>query len=124
MTDIGDAYDILATGLGFSGSARMRAILEELMTPEQAQIASALPGSPQDVAQKLALSVDIVESGLDALFRMGCAFPRDFEKLDYYRFARSMGQFHDATKSAAERVEGKDRKFYQLWEDFGKNEFQ
>ena len=81
-----DTYDILAEHLEFPGSARLRALMEEMMTLQQAQIAVALPGSSQEVAKKLGLSVDTVESELDALFRKGVVFTRDFEKPGVYRF--------------------------------------
>ncbi len=117
-----DAYDVLAAKLEFPGSRRLRAMLEEIMTPRQALIAAALPGSPAEVAQKLGLPLVVVSDELDALFAAGVVFPRDFDKRDYYRFARGMPQFHDATKSASARIKNQDRKFYRLWDDFARNE--
>lgn len=118
----GDAYDILATRLEFPGSIRLRAVLEELMTPLQAQIAVELPDSPEGVAEKLGLSPVKVKEELDDLFEKGVVFTRDFDKRESYRFARSMAQLHDATKTAAVRINNRDLKFYRLWEDFAWNE--
>ncbi len=62
-----EAYETLATGLGYSGSGRLRVVLEDLMTPEQAQMVAALPGSPADVAEKSGFSEDQVLKEFDDL---------------------------------------------------------
>ena len=118
----GDAYDILAAHLDFPGSARLSAVLEEMMTPQQAQIAAVLPGSPQEVAQKLGISLEVVKQELDSLFEMGAVFTRKLDRVESYRFARNIGQLHDATKTAPARIKSKSPKFYRLWDDFASNE--
>ena len=42
-----DAYATLMERPGHPGSTRLRPILEHLMTPEQAQMVVALPGTPE-----------------------------------------------------------------------------
>jgi ferredoxin len=117
-----DAYEVLCAQLEFPGSKRLRAMLEEIMTPRQAKVAAALPGTPEEVAQKLGMDLANVKADLDALFEAGTVFPRNFDKKDYYRFARHMPQLHDATKSASKRIKNKDTKFFKLWDDFATNE--
>jgi NAD-dependent dihydropyrimidine dehydrogenase PreA subunit len=107
--------------LGFAGSTRLRPILEELMTPEQARMIEVLPGSPEEVAQKTGIAPERVKDELDDLFFKGVLFPRgDFYKREYFRFAHSIIQLHDATMGLRDIV--KDRKFYELWYDFMMNE--
>jgi len=119
-----DAYDNLMERLGHPGSTRLRAILEYLMTPEQAQMAEALPGTPDEVAQRTGFAVDKVRAELDALFFKGVTFPRgDFDKREFFRFAREMGQFHDANMATQHLDVVKDRKFFELWYDFCINEW-
>ena len=41
----------------------------------------------------------------------------------FFRFAWSMGQFHDRTQATKARNAEKDREFYELWHDFVMNEW-
>jgi NAD-dependent dihydropyrimidine dehydrogenase PreA subunit len=47
-----ESYNALAEHVGYAGSERLRAVLENLLTPDQARIVAALPGTAQDVAKK------------------------------------------------------------------------
>lgn len=117
-------YDVLVERLGYPGSARLRSVLEELMTSEQARMAVALPGSPQEVADATGIEPQRVKDGLDELFFKGVAFVRgDFRRREYFRFARSFGQLHDATMASGELDLEKDRPLFELWWDFKTNEW-
>jgi len=114
-----DAYDALTEKLGFPGSTRLRSTLQTLMTPEQARLAEALPGSISEVAEKTGVSQDDVRKSLEELYRKGVVFPRgDFVNRDYYRFARNIVQLHDATQASRDLDLEKDRVFFQQWHDF------
>ena len=120
---INDTYAVLMEHLGFPGSNRLRPILEMLMTPDQANMATALPGTPQEVAEKTGIDVNRVRDNLDELYFKGVIFPRgDFRNRVYYRFARSIGQFHDSTMASEQLDVEKDRPFFELWYDFVMNE--
>ncbi len=125
MSAATDDYGVLAERLGFQGSDRLCAVLKNLMTPEQAKITAALPGDAEEVATKTSLGVEKVRETLDDLFFMGVIFPKgDFKKREYYRFARSAGQFHDSTQ-ASQKLDPdseEDNKFFSLWHDFALNE--
>jgi len=109
--------------LGFPGSKRLRPILEELMSPDQAWMVTELPGTAEEVAEKTGLDVNRVRDSLDELFFKGVIFPRgDFRRREFYRFARSIGQFHDAVQATMELDIERDRKFFELWYDFVMNE--
>ncbi len=119
-----DAYDVLVERLEFPGSARLRRILEDLMTPDQARMAVELPGTPQEVAERTGIDLNRVTDALDGLFFKGVIFPRgDFRRREFYRFARGAGQLHDSTMSRQQRDPAKDRRFYGLWHDFVMNEW-
>ncbi len=118
-----DAFESLAGAVGFPGSARLRRVLENLMTPRQAQMAAALPGTVPEVAEKTGFPEDEVHSTLDDLFFKGVVFPRgDFVTREYFRFARNIVQLHDASMATQDRDVEKDRSFYKLWFDFAMNE--
>jgi len=114
-----DDYEALAERLGFPGSARLSAIFQMLMTPEQAKLVAALPGGVAEVAAKTGVPDEEARKGLDALYYKGVVFPRsDFENRDYYRFARHIIQLHDATLADPALDPQKDHDYFQLWHDF------
>ncbi len=118
-----DVYENLMERLGFPGSKRLRPIMEELMTPDQARMVAELPGSPEEVAEKSGFDLGRVKDTLDELFFKGVIFPRgDFRRREYYRFARSIGQLHDAVMATQELDIVEDRPFFELWYDFVMNE--
>ena len=76
------------------------------------------------MAQKTGLDPEKVKKELEALFYAGVIFPKgDFNDRQYYRFARSVGQFHDASQAPKGIDVVKDREFYRLWHDFVMNEW-
>jgi electron transport complex protein RnfB len=109
------SYEVLLERLGFSNSERLRKILEYLMDEEAAKVAAALPGSIDEVSQKLGMDKKKVKEILEDLFVKGVVFPRDFKNREYFKFARDLIQLHDATL-ASQKVN--DPKFAKLWSDF------
>jgi ferredoxin len=105
--------------LGFPDSERLKKILEYLMDEEEARVAAALPGSVDEVAEKLDVDRERVKEILEGLFFKGVVFPKDFQKRDYYRFARDLIQFHDATLASQHM---RDPEFAKLWKEFGEEE--
>ena len=65
--DANDAYAILAERLEFPGSTHLQRVLEYLMTPGQAQIATELPGSIDQVAEKMGIPREKVKEQLDQI---------------------------------------------------------
>ena len=119
-----ESYNALAEHLGYTGSERFRTILENMLTPDQARIVAALPGTAQDVAQNTGFDPDDVQKELDQLFFDGILVPKgDFKHREFFRFAWTMGQLHDRTQATKARDVEKDRKFYELWHDFVINEW-
>lgn len=122
MTE-GDVYAGMLEPLGYPDSRRLRAILEYLMTPDEARIVAALPGTPQEVADKTGVDVNRVRDTLDSMFYKGVVFPRgDFRKREYYRFTKSIGQFHDSTMADMTIDPRTNGGLFRLWRDFEENE--
>lgn len=121
-----DAYSVLAERHGYPNSGRYLRILEFLMTPQQARIAADLPSSPEEIALGHELPLETVKSELDTLFRKGVVIPKNFQTLEFPRFARGVGQFHDATQSILDiklyDAEGK-MELFRLWEEFCEEEW-
>jgi len=97
--------------------------MEALMSPDQAWMVTELPGTAGEVAEKTGIDINRVRDSLDELFFKGVIFPRgDFRQREFYRFARSIGQFHDAVQATIELDVVKDQEFFELWYDFVMNE--
>jgi NAD-dependent dihydropyrimidine dehydrogenase PreA subunit len=118
-----DDYNVLAERLGFPGSARLCSILKILMTPEQAKLVVALPGSVAEVAAKTGVPEEEARKELDVLYYKGIIFPRgSFDDRDYYRFARHLIQLHDSTLANPDLDPQRDRDFFRLWHEFSLEE--
>ncbi len=119
-----DDYTTLAGQLGFEESKYFRAVLEYLMTPDQARIAATLPGTAAEVAEKTGFDEARVAKELDALFFKGVLFPRgDFYNRGTYRFTRSVGQFHDSSLAHQDLDIEKDVELFRLWHEFCVEEY-
>jgi len=118
------SYSFLMEQLGYPKSDRFRAILEHMLTPEQAQIAASLPGTAEEVSVKTGLDAESVGNELETMFAKGCVFPRgDYGHREFFRFARSMGQLHDCSQATSALDVINDKEFYSLWQDFVMNEW-
>lgn len=121
-----DAYQVLAEKHGYGHSERYRKILEFLMTPKQAEIATLLPASFEEVASKAELSIEEVKREIDILFRKGVVIPKDFRTLEGARFCLDTMRLHDASEGSrlTRQIYGeKASQFWELWEDFCQEEY-
>lgn len=115
-----DAFKAVAALLDYPGSQRLLAIIEYLMTAEQAQITTHLPATAAEAAEKTGFSEDIVQEALDTLVRKGVVYPR--RDPGSFRLAFDALMLHDTTLTARDIDMVKDRKLFDLWEDFSMNE--
>ncbi|MEM0088695.1 MAG: 4Fe-4S dicluster domain-containing protein [Archaeoglobaceae archaeon] len=113
------SYEILMQKLGFPNSERLRKILQHLMDEESAKVAATLPGSVDEVAEKLGMDKEKVRRILEELFAKGVVFPKDFKNREFFRFARDIIQLHDATLASQHM---KDADYAKLWKEFGEKE--
>ena len=116
-----DVYGQLLEILGLEEPTRMRRILEHLMTPDEAKMALALPGTPEEVAEKTGFDVNRVKASLEALFFNGAVIPRgDLVRRERYRF--NSRNLHDLTLASALLDVEKDHEFFEMWYDYVMNE--
>ncbi|AGK61193.1 hypothetical protein Asulf_01195 [Archaeoglobus sulfaticallidus PM70-1] len=113
------SYEVLMQRLGFPDSELLKKILEYLMSEEEAKIAAVLPGSTDEVAEKLDMDIGRVREILENLFKKGVVIPKNFRNREYYRFARDIIQLHDATLASKHM---KDTEYAKLWKVFGEKE--
>ncbi|MGB2855820.1 MAG: 4Fe-4S dicluster domain-containing protein [Dehalococcoidia bacterium] len=118
-----EPYAVLAARHGYENSARYRRILEYLMTPRQAELVALLPMKYQELADKLGMNVAEVEKELEGLYARGVVFARGPENLEEASFALAVVQFHDITMCAFDVDITRDRKLFELWDDFCVNEW-
>lgn len=117
----GDVYSQLMDILGLSEPSRMRTILEHLMTPDEAKMALALPGTPAEVAEKTGFDLNRVKESLEALFFKGAIIPRgDLVRRTHYRF--NSRNLHDLTLASALLDVEKDHEYFSMWYDYVMNE--
>ena len=118
-----DAYRALAGRHGYQDSKRYRRILEYLMTPRQAELVALLPSKPDELADKLGIPVAEVGKEMEGLYRKGVIFGRDANALEEASFALAVVQLHDITMCSFEVDSARDRKLFELWDDFCVNEW-
>jgi len=118
-----DAYTALAARHGYANSVRYRRILEYLMTPRQAELVVLLPMKFDELAKKLGMDVAKVKREVEGLYRKGVIFARGPENLEESSFALAVVQLHDITMCSFERDDVRDKKLFELWDDFCVNEW-
>jgi len=123
VTTAGDTYGALAARHGYEGSARYRRILEHLMTPEEAELAALLPLGYEELSRKAGVDVGRVRRSLEELYSRGVIFAKDPDKLEEASFALAVVQLHDITMCSFDVDPERDRRLFELWDDFCVNEW-
>ena len=124
--EVNEAFQVLLDRLRFPDSARLRKILEYILTPQEALISAALPGTAEDIAEKTGIDLAAIQEELAILFEKGIAFPKgDYSQLEnsYYNFSRGIPQLHDNTQAYRGLDLEKDQEFFEAWHDFTNNEW-
>jgi len=118
-----DVYSLLTERHGYGNSERYRRVMEYLMTPQQAKIVAELPAPPEELSQKLHLPVELIKNELEGLYDRGVVIPRNLKTREGYRFARGVMQLHDASQSSLKTDPKREKKLFELWEDFCRAEW-
>ncbi len=122
-----NAYQALAERHGQGESERYHRVLEFLMTPLQSRLAVSLPMPNEELAAQEGLPVEQVADELEELYQKGVIFPRNFETREYFRYARTVMQLHDASESIAGLetlyTQPERKELWAVWWDFVHNEF-
>jgi electron transport complex protein RnfB len=121
--NVNEAYGELAGRHGYRDSARYRRILEHLMSPQEAQLASLLPKKYEDLAKELGADVASVKGEVQELYQKGVVFARGPENLEESSFALAVVQLHDITMCSFDVDAARDRQLFDLWDDFCVNEW-
>lgn len=118
-----DSYGVLMEKLGFPESGTLRVLLEYLITPRQADLAAIMPGNPEDLADKLGM--DKAEAMSDAydMYRRGIIFPKNRYTMEKCRFAKTVGEFHDAVGSRLSTDPQAEPLLYKLLWDFRRSDW-
>ena len=118
-----EAYADLAERHGYRDSARYRRILEHLMTPHEAELTARLPKKYEALATELGSGVAQIRKELEGLYRRGVIFARGPDSLEEASFALAVVQLHDITMCSFDVDPERDRKLFELWDDFCVNEW-
>lgn len=104
MTTAEDVYDQLAERIGQGHSKFIPRIWRLMVTPEQADALLALPGTAEDVAQRLGTSPERTAELLEHTFRMALTVRRQSEGKEVFRLVRNWGEFYESAHVAVPLV--------------------
>ena len=116
-----DAYTVLAEKHGFGKSRSYLRVLRFLMTPEQAEMVTLLPGSPEEVAQKSGVGLAAVKRNLEILHRKGVIVPTDYKNPSTYMFCKYAERLWEVSESLMGLdlyTEEETKRLFSLWEDW------
>ena len=110
-----DVFDKLTLRMKYPRSERLRRIFEKLVTWEQAEILLELPAPTEEIASKMNLDKETVDSQIEELYQKGMAVPTS----KGYFLPRSITQLHDTVLTDPDvTTELKD-----LWQEFSEEEW-
>lgn len=107
-------YEQMTEKIMLNGSKIIPKLFKMIVNLKEAELMMAMPGTPQELAERLDLAVDLVEQMCQDLYYKGTIF-KSFKggKLGY-KMCRDMVQFHDATILWPEAPKA----FLDLWQEF------
>jgi len=121
-----DPHVLLAERHGFGASESYLRVLRFLMTLEQAELVTLLPGSPEDVADKAGLDVETARRELETLHRKGVVVPKDFKNPDSYMFCKYAERLWEVSESLLGMdlySEDEYAELFRIWEEWKKTDY-
>jgi len=106
-----DIYYRLSEAYGFPESRYLPRILEKCLTGREASLLLALPGTAEDIADKLCMDIPCVQSILGELFQKGFIF---YDLVEDKRKYTLITNLRDAI-AVNDRVEQFGEEFFDLW---------
>ncbi len=106
-----EAYSALCAKMGLPSSESLKKIWEMLCSEEEAILSAALPGVPQNLAEKTGMEMATVENLLLGLFKKGAIFKSNRDGILSYKLAKNIVQFHDGSILWGDANE----EFYKEW---------
>lgn len=114
-----DIFEQMTEKIMLKGSRIIPRLFQMIVDVSEAELMIAMPGTPEQLAEKTARSVDEVEQMCRVLYEKGTVFKSFKGDTVGYKMCRDMIQFHDATilwKKAT-------REFHDLWQQFIEEEW-
>ena len=89
-------------------------ILSMMINEDQANLLISLPGTAQEMSQKLDRPTEAIESDLKDMFRKGLAFKKVKNNETHWKAPSHLVQFHDASITWPEA----NQEFYDAWQRY------
>jgi len=126
MAEHKDPHKTLAEKHGFTDSQTYLRVLRFLMTSEQAEIVTMLPGSSHDVAKKSGMELSAITKNLAELHRKGVILPSDYKTSDIYMFCKYAERLWEVTESLMGLdlyTNEETGELFNLWEEWKKTDY-
>jgi Pyruvate/2-oxoacid:ferredoxin oxidoreductase delta subunit len=112
-------YELMTDKIMMTGSTIIPELFEMIADQQEAELLMAMPGTPEQLSEKVSKSVDEVETMCKALYHKGLAFKSYKGETIGYKMCRDMIQFHDATILWPEAPQA----YLDRWQDFMEQEW-
>ncbi|MDY6880105.1 MAG: 4Fe-4S dicluster-binding protein [Desulfatiglans sp.] len=114
-----DLYLELADRIQLTGSKRIANLFKMIANEEEAELMLQMPGTIDQLSQKVNKSPDEVSSMVRLLFHKGLVFDSQKPEGTLYRMCRNLTQFHDASILWEEAP----KEFLDAWQEYVDNEW-
>ncbi len=114
-----DIYEQMTDRIMLTGSKLIPELFRMVVNTAEAELLMAMPGTPEQLAEKTGRPVDAVEASCRELYHKGMAFKSFKGGILGYRMCRDMLQFHDGTILWPEAP----RAYHDLWQRFMEEEW-
>lgn len=112
-------YEKMAEKIMMRGSKIIPELFQMIANQEEAEMLMAMPGTPEQLAQKLGKPANEVEKMCVNLYQKGLSFKSFKGGATGYKMCRDMIQFHDATIL----WNGATQAYYDKWQQFMEDEW-
>lgn len=119
-----DDYGKLIAASGYPTNARLRRIMEYLITPLEARVCVQIIWSPhqvKDLADLLNLDEATINTTLDILHMKGLIQPRNIHTLEGFRYRLSTGRLHKSILSNP-MLDAEYPRLCEFWDNFVRHE--
>jgi ferredoxin len=114
-----ELYEKLAERIFCKGSKIIPQLFAMIADEEEAKTLLAMPGTVEELAQKMGTSVEEMQKRCDTLYHKGLAFKSFKGQTLGYKMCRELVQFHDATILWPEAP----REYHDLWQKYMEEEW-
>jgi Pyruvate/2-oxoacid:ferredoxin oxidoreductase delta subunit len=112
-------YEKMTEKIGLGGSKIIPELFKMVADSKEAELLMAMPGTPEQLAEKLGRPVDELDRMCRQLYHKGLVFKSFKGETVGYRMGRDLIQFHDATILWPEAPQ----EFLDLWQKFMEEEW-